>query len=62
MVHVKTGITDGSQTEVMGENLEAGMQIISGVTLLDEGGGMKNPFQSESAGGQRGGFGRGGGF
>ncbi|NQV73596.1 efflux RND transporter periplasmic adaptor subunit [bacterium] len=62
MARVKTGITDGSQTEVTGETLEAGMQIISGVTLLEEGSGMKNPFQSESAGGGRGGFSRGGGF
>jgi HlyD family secretion protein len=60
-VRVKTGITDGSQTEVIGEKLEVGMQIISGVTVLEATGGFQNPFQKETAGGRQG-FGRGGGF
>lgn len=62
MLRVQTGITDGSQTEIIGEGLEVGMQVISGVSVLDSESAFKNPFQNESAGNQRGGFGRGGGF
>jgi HlyD family secretion protein len=60
-VRVKTGITDGSQTEVMADNLEVGMQIISGVTVQGDEGAFANPFQSQNSSPQRG-FSRGGGF
>jgi len=58
---VRTGITDGSQTEVTGRNLEPGMQIISGVSVTESEGGFQNPFQqSQESRGSR--FSRGGGF
>ncbi len=58
---VRTGITNGSQTEVIGRNLEPGMQIISGVTVTESEGGFQNPFQqSQESRGSR--FSRGGGF
>jgi len=62
MARVTTGITDGSQTEISGEGLEEGMQVIAGVSVAEGDGSFSNPFQNQSAGGQRGGFGRGGGF
>ena len=61
VARARTGITDGSMTEVIGATLEAGMQIISGVSVTEAEGGFKNPFQSDQNNrGSR--FSRGGGF
>ena len=57
MSMVRTGLTDGTQTEIIGRDITAGMQIIAGVTV-NEGGGSANPFQQSN---QRSGF-RPGGF
>jgi len=58
---VQTGITDGSQTEVIGRGVEEGMQVIAGVSVVETEGGLQNPFQrqNESRGSR---FSRGGGF
>lgn len=61
-VRVETGITDGSSTEIKGEGLADGMQIIAGVTETEASGGFSNPFQSGNDAGSRPSFGRGGGF
>ncbi|MBO6576688.1 MAG: efflux RND transporter periplasmic adaptor subunit [Rhodothermales bacterium] len=55
---VRTGLSDGTMTEVQGRNIEAGMEIIAGVTIT-EGGSTANPFQQNN---QSGGRFRGGGF
>lgn len=49
MMPVRTGISDGQQTEIIGPNLEEGLQIISGVTqtVADEGTSL-NPFQQNN--------------
>jgi HlyD family secretion protein len=60
VARARTGITDGSMTEVIGASLEAGMQVISGVSVTESEGGFKNPFQSKNDRGS--GFSRGGGF
>ena len=60
VARARTGITDGSMTEVIGASLEAGMQVISGVSVTESEGGFKNPFQSKNDQGSR--FSRGGGF
>ncbi|MBT4052113.1 MAG: efflux RND transporter periplasmic adaptor subunit [Bacteroidetes Order II. Incertae sedis bacterium] len=60
VARARTGITDGSMTEVIGASLEAGMQVISGVSVTESEGGFKNPFQSKNDRGSR--FSRGGGF
>ncbi len=61
VARVRTGITDGSQTEVIGRNLESGLQIISGVTMSEVASAFQNPFSrnTESRGSR---FSRGGGF
>lgn len=54
---VRTGITDGQSTEIMGRNIEPGMQVIAGVTQGDVPSASTNPFQSQQQGGRRrGGF------
>jgi len=61
IARVRTGITDGSSTEITGRGLSDGMKIIAGVTEVVADGGFKNPFSSnDNAGGNR--FSRGGGF
>lgn len=60
VARVRTGISDGSMTEVIGENLEEGMQIIAGVTVSEQSSVIDNPFEQQQQGG--GGFRRGGGF
>ncbi len=50
---VRTGISDGQMTEIRGRNIEAGMEIIAGVTLAAESSGSTNPFQSNQQGGRR---------
>ncbi len=62
VLRARTGITDGSQTEVIGEGIEAGMQIIAGVSVIEEVGGIRNPFQSSESGSMQSRFSRGGGF
>ena len=53
----RTGITDGSNTEVSGRDLKAGMNIIAGVTEMAADEGTVNPFQSENNSGGRRSFG-----
>jgi HlyD family secretion protein len=48
MSPVRTGISDGQSTEIMGRWVEEGMQIIAGVTRGEESGGFTNPFQSQN--------------
>ncbi len=48
----RTGITDGSETEVSGRDIVDGMQVIAGVTESQEDGTI-NPFQNNSSGGGR---------
>lgn len=62
VLRARTGITDGSQTEVIGEGIEAGMQIIAGVSVIEEAGGIRNPFQSSESGSMQSRFSRGSGF
>ena len=53
MTRARVGITDGSTTEISGEGIEAGLQVIAGVTeVVDEG--TASPFQAtESSDGRR---------
>jgi hypothetical protein len=53
MTRARVGITDGSTTEISGEGIEAGLQVIAGVTeVADEG--TASPFQTtESSDGRR---------
>jgi HlyD family secretion protein len=53
MTRARVGITDGSTTEISGEGITAGLQIIAGVTeVVDEG--TASPFQTtESSDGRR---------
>lgn len=44
---VQTGLSDGTMTEISGRNLEAGMQVISGISQADDGGATANPFQQQ---------------
>ena len=50
---VQTGLTDGQYTEVRGEGLDAGLQVIAGVTSGAVEAAAPNPFQSAQP--QRGG-------
>jgi len=50
---VRTGLTDGQRTEVSGEGLAAGREIIVGVTQANSGAAATNPFQSQPMGGRR---------
>ncbi len=61
IARARTGITDGSATEITGSGLADGMKIIAGVTEVVAEGGFQNPFSSNNdSGGNR--FSRGGGF
>jgi len=62
VLRAQTGITDGSQTEISGRGVEVGMQIIAGVTVIEEEGGLQNPFNRQESGDMRSRFSRGGGF
>lgn len=57
VARVRTGITDGQSTEIMGRTIEPGMQVIAGVTQTAPTE-SNNPFQSQQDGGgrRRGGF------
>jgi hypothetical protein len=64
VIPVKVGLSDGQRTEVTGDKLADGMQIIVGVNQADQTATQpSSPFQSQSSGGggSRGGF-RPGGF
>jgi HlyD family secretion protein len=57
VIPVRTGISDGTSTEVQGPGIKEGMQVIAGLTQVDAGGGTTNPFQGGGPGGFRpGGF------
>lgn len=62
VLRARTGITDGSQTEISGRGIEEGMQVIAGVTVIEEEGGLQNPFTRQESGDMRSRFSRGGGF
>ena len=54
---VRTGLSDGQKTEVRGQGITEGMQVIVAVTQADEPGGSGSPFQAQRQGGFRpGGF------
>lgn len=59
---VRTGITDGTMTQITGNGVEEGMQVIAGVTVIEQSGGLQNPFQRQDQGDMRSRFSRGGGF
>lgn len=48
---VQIGITDGTRTEIHGEGIEAGMQVVIGINLVGSAGGASgaasNPFQQQ---------------
>jgi hypothetical protein len=52
VIPVKSGLSDGQQTEVQGSGLQAGMQVIGGVTQASQGA-AANPFQSQAQGAKR---------
>jgi hypothetical protein len=63
MSRVKTGITDGTTTEISGANISEGMKVIAGTVSATQPAQTTTsatPFQSGQQGGQRGGGGRGG--
>ncbi len=62
VLRARTGITDGSQTEISGRGIEDGMQVIAGVSVIEEEGGLQNPFTRQESGDMRSRFSRGGGF
>ena len=55
MVPAEVGITDGQMTQVSHARLQPGMEIIAGVTQVDEEG-TDNPFQNQQRGFRPGGF------
>lgn len=61
IARVRTGISDGSMTEIISDDLEEGMQIIAGVSEVETEGGISNPFSSDNNDG-RSRFSSGGGF
>lgn len=50
VARVRTGVSDGSMTQVQGRDMSAGMQIIVGVTETEGDGGSSNPFQTQQQG------------
>lgn len=58
-LRIKTGLTDGSRTEVSGEGLAVGLQVIAGQLSSGAATGTASPFQTQQAaqpGPPRGGF------
>jgi hypothetical protein len=45
---VRTGISDGQMTEIIGRDIEPGLQVITGVTATEESG-ISSPFQSQQS-------------
>lgn len=62
VLSVRKGITDGSMTEVLAQQAEEGMQIIAGVSVVEESGGIQNPFNRQEDNDMGSSFRRGGGF
>lgn len=57
VIPARTGISDGTTTEVQGPGLKEGMQVIAGLNQVGDGAGTTNPFQGGGPGGFRpGGF------
>ncbi len=54
-LQVRTGLTDGQRTQVMGPDLQAGMQIVIGTSIGTAAGAAANPFQQQPQQGRRGG-------
>jgi multidrug efflux pump subunit AcrA (membrane-fusion protein) len=53
-VRVRTGLTDGQETEIVAADLQEGMQVVAGIVQSDEKA-ATSPFQStQSSGGPRG--------
>src|SRR5262245_8540649 len=48
VARVHTGLSDGQRTEVKGEKVKEGMQVIIGVTQTDASTGSSNPFQPQA--------------
>jgi HlyD family secretion protein len=48
---VQTGLTDGQRTEVTGQGLEPGLEVIIGAAQASTGAAATNPFQSQPMGG-----------
>jgi hypothetical protein len=62
VARVRTGITDGSATEIRGRDLKEGMRVISGTSGAQTAEAKSaTPFQQNGGGAQQGGR-RGGGF
>jgi hypothetical protein len=58
-MRVRTGITDGQSTQVMGQDLKEGMQVIVGTNTATTGAAAQtpsNPFQQQRRGPGPGGF------
>ncbi len=53
VMRVRTGITDGTMTEIRGRDLVDGLEIISGVTRSESDGGFSNPFENQQQQGGR---------
>lgn len=51
---VRTGLTDGQRTQVSGAGIEAGLEVIVGVTQSSTGAATTNPFQAPGQGRPRG--------
>jgi len=49
---VRTGLSDGTMTEISGRDLEVGLQVIAGVTVSEDGE-SNNPFQQNQSRGFR---------
>lgn len=57
VARVRTGISDGQMTQITGRNIEAGMQMIAGITQGPVAETNTNPFQQQQSGRRRpGGF------
>lgn len=54
MARVRAGLSDGQKTEVRGQGIAAGMQVIVAVTQSDEPAGAASPFQAAGQTGRRG--------
>jgi HlyD family secretion protein len=54
-MRVRKGITDGQYTQILGRNLEEGLQVIAAITAgSSSSGSTTNPFQPQQQGGGRG--------
>ena len=53
VMRVRTGITDGTMTEIRGRGVVDGLKVISGVTQSQADGGFSNPFENQQQSGRR---------